>query len=101
MAIDPEVISAIEAAVAADPDNSALRIHLGGLLLDAGRPAEALTHAETVLLDAPDDLGALGLAAEAGLLLDDARAPGWARLRCVERPGRQGTDPCVRRTDGW
>lgn len=80
MAIDPEVISAIEAAVAADPDNSALRIHLGGLLLDAGRPAEALTHAETVLLDAPDDLGALGLAAEAGLLLDDARAPGWARL---------------------
>jgi AAA+ superfamily predicted ATPase len=80
VAIDPEVISAIEAAVAADPDNSALRIHLGGLLLDAGRPAEALTHAETVLLDAPDDLGALGLAAEAGLLLDDARAPGWARL---------------------
>ena len=74
------MISAIEAAVAADPGNVALRLHLGELLLDAGRTDEALAHALTVLVEAPDHRDALRLAAEAGLLLDDPRAPGWARL---------------------
>lgn len=80
MAIDPEVISAIETAVAADPGNSALRLHLGGLLLGAGRPVDALAQAETVLGGEPDNIDALGLAADAGQLLGDARAPRWARL---------------------
>jgi SpoVK/Ycf46/Vps4 family AAA+-type ATPase len=80
VATDPSVIIAIEAAVAADPGNSALRVHLGALLLEAGRTRDALTQAEAVLVEEPDNVGALGLAAEAGLLLDDARAPGWARL---------------------
>ncbi len=80
MATDPGVISAIEAAVAGDPANSALRIHLGGLLLGVGRMSEALAQAEAVLLEEPDHLEALGLAAEAGTILDDDRAPGWARL---------------------
>jgi AAA+ superfamily predicted ATPase len=80
VAIDPEVISAIETAVAADPGNSALRLHLGGLLLGAGRPVDALAQAETVLGGEPDNIDALGLAADAGQLLGDARAPRWARL---------------------
>jgi hypothetical protein len=80
MPTDPEVIRAIEAAVEADPGNAALRIHLGGLLLGVGRTSEALDQAEVVLQGAPDQLEALGLAAEAALLLDDPRAAGWARL---------------------
>ena len=80
VATDPGVIIAIEAAVAADPENAALRLHLGGLLLGAGRAREALAQAEAVLLKEPDQLEALSLAAEAGMFLDDPRAPGWARL---------------------
>ncbi len=80
VATDPGVISAIEAAVAADPGNLALRVHLAGLLLGAERPADALSQAETVLLEEPDNVDALGLAAEAGMVLGDARAPGWTRL---------------------
>jgi SpoVK/Ycf46/Vps4 family AAA+-type ATPase len=95
VAIDPEVIKAIEAAVAADPANAALRVHLGSLLLDAGRTDDALAQAEAVLVAEPDHLDALGLAAEAGLLLDDARAPGWARLHAslMGGPSTEMTEP--------
>lgn len=56
---DPAVIAALEAAVAAAPDNRALRLHLAQLLLDAGRKADAIPHAAHVLRDAPDDATAL------------------------------------------
>jgi len=81
VATDPEVIRAIEVAVVADPGNTALRIHLGGLLLDAQRADEALSQALIVLGEEPDHVDALGLAADAGTVLGDARAPGWARLQ--------------------
>jgi AAA+ superfamily predicted ATPase len=80
MATDPGVITAIETAVAADPGNSALRIHLGRLLLGAGRLPDALAQAEAVLIREPDNIEALGLAAQVGEILHDARAPGWRRL---------------------
>jgi SpoVK/Ycf46/Vps4 family AAA+-type ATPase len=62
---DPAVIAAIEAAVAADEGNVALRCHLAGLLAGAGRHAEALTHAARVLQQEPDHAEAQRLAAEA------------------------------------
>ncbi len=77
VAPEPNLISAIEAAVASDPGNSALRVHLGELLIEAGRPGDALNQAEAVLLGEPDHFEALGLAAKAGMVLKDARAPGW------------------------
>ncbi len=80
MATDPGVIRAIEAAVEADPGNAALRVHLGHLLLGAGRASEAVDQAEVVLQGEPDHLEALGLAAEAATTLNDPRAPGWVRL---------------------
>jgi len=80
VAIDPEVIKAIEAAVAAEPENWALRVHLSSLLLEAGRTDHALTQAEAVLVVQPDHIDALGLAAQAGILLGDTRAAGWTRL---------------------
>jgi AAA+ superfamily predicted ATPase len=83
MASDPEVIRAIEAAVEADPDNSALRVHLAGLLIDSGRPAEAIEYLEAVLRAKPDDVEALGLAARAGSQAGDDRAAGWSKLHAL------------------
>jgi AAA+ superfamily predicted ATPase len=80
MAPDPELLRAIEAAVAEDPDNTALRVHLAGLLIEANRHADALEHLELVLRTSPDHADALGLAARAGGAVGDPRAPGWERL---------------------
>ena len=93
VAIDPEVIQAIEAAVAADPGNSALRIPSRWTATRCRKVRDALTQAEAVLGAEPDQhVDALGLAAEAGLLLDDARAPGWARLH-ASLTGAPGNGP--------
>ena len=81
MAVDPTVIAAVEAAVAADPDNGALQLHLAALLLSADRPGDALTHASHVLQRRPDDLDALRLAAEAAEAAgDDDRGAAYRRL---------------------
>jgi AAA+ superfamily predicted ATPase len=80
MAPEPDVIRAIEAAVAAEPGNAALRIHLAGLLIDAGRLQDALGQLEAVLHAEPDQVEALGLAARVGKALGDPRAPGWRRM---------------------
>ncbi len=80
MAPEPDVIRAIEAAVAAEPANAALRIHLAGLLIDADRPQDALGQLEDVLHAEPDHVEALGMAARVGNVLGDPRAPGWKRM---------------------
>jgi AAA+ superfamily predicted ATPase len=80
MAPDPDLLRAIEAAAGADPGNAALQVHLAGLLMDAGRPADALARLEPVLQRQPDHVEALGLAARAAAGLGDPRAEGWARL---------------------
>ncbi len=83
MPTDPDVISAIESALAGEPGNAPLRVHLAGLLLEAGRPGDALAQLELVLAATPDHLDALGLATTAGTTLGDPRAPGWARLHAA------------------
>src|ERR1700722_14414342 len=80
MAPNPSVIAAIEASVASDPANSALRVHLAELLLEADRGQDALAQLEVVLQNQPDDIEALGLAGRAGLIVGDPRATGWTRL---------------------
>jgi SpoVK/Ycf46/Vps4 family AAA+-type ATPase len=60
-----DLIAAVEAAVAADESNLVLRTHLARLLVDAGRPAEALGHASRVLVVAPDDSAALAVMSDA------------------------------------
>lgn len=54
MSEDP-LIASLEAAVEARPDDLPLRLHLAGLLLAAGRTAEAITHAARTLADHPGD----------------------------------------------
>ncbi|MDO7883100.1 AAA family ATPase [Antiquaquibacter soli] len=71
-----EILDALAAAVAAAPDSTALRVHYGRLLLEAGRSPEALEQASAALRTAPNDADALAL-------LRDASAPGSASLTDV------------------
>jgi AAA+ superfamily predicted ATPase len=81
MPTDPAVISAMASAVQSDPDNPALRLHLAALLLESGRPGEALEHAAHVLSRQPDNLEALQKAADAADATGDKiRAAGYRRL---------------------
>lgn len=63
-ALSDEVIRALERAVLDAPGDTVLRLHLARLLLDAGRPAAALDHAEAVRRVDPDDAEAARVAEE-------------------------------------
>ncbi len=78
MVVDPELLEGLEAAVAASPDNVPLRLHLGSLLLKAGRPTDALEQCAAVLLRVPDHRAALDLAASATMAVEPPR---WANDR--------------------
>lgn len=80
---EPDVIAAIEAALAADERNVVLRAHLAELLQAAGRHAEALAHAAKVLVVRPGDGTALGVMAAATAALQGPVTPsaGDARAR--------------------
>jgi AAA+ superfamily predicted ATPase len=81
MPVDPSVTAALEGAVAADPGNPALRVHLASLLVMAGDAARALEHAQAALGVAPDDAEALAAARDAAQALGDrARAESYERL---------------------
>lgn len=64
MAEEPEVLAHLRAAVAADPDDIGLRIHLASALLGFDA-AEALGHAQRVLELDPTHQSALAVAADA------------------------------------
>lgn len=73
---------AVRSAVEKDPGNVTLRVHLASLLFDAGDAAAARQEAETALARAPDDHGALGVAARAAEEMGDiAAATGYRRLQ--------------------
>jgi len=82
MSVDPSVIAALRAALAADPENIGMRLHVGQLLLSANLAAEALAEATEVLNRQPthaEGLKLAELAAEAAG--DPIRANGYRRLR--------------------
>ena len=73
--------AALEAAIAADPNNPALRIHLASLLVMSGDAGRALEHAQAALQTAPDNAEALVAARDAAQALGDtARARLYARM---------------------
>src|SRR3954447_24864751 len=81
MSVDPSVTAALEAAIAADPGNPALRVHLASLLVMTGDATRALEHAQAALNQAPDDAEALAAARDAAQALGDhARAESYTRL---------------------
>ena len=80
------LIESLTAAVGAAPDDLPLRLHLAGLLVDAGRGSEAIGHVATVLASDPASADAQQLMARAmgtppatspatSPALDDAPAP--------------------------
>ncbi len=78
---DPAVLSALEGAVAAAPDNDTLRFHLFDLLLGAGNPQRALELCTEVLAKRPDHVLALEKAAYAcDLTGETQRAESYRRL---------------------
>jgi AAA+ superfamily predicted ATPase len=79
--LDLSVIAALAAALETDKDNLALRAHLASLLLDAGKPADALEHLAQVLVREPDNVDALSKAAQAAEAIGEtARAESYRRL---------------------
>lgn len=100
---DPRVIAAIEAAVAADETNVTLRSYLAELLAEAGRYAEALSHAAMVLAVAPDHREALQLASACTAALGGGEMmPGTASMHAGAPDTAEelldewnGTDPLV------
>jgi AAA+ superfamily predicted ATPase len=89
MTVQPDsgLLASLEAAVAAKPDDVPLRLHLAGLLAAAGRPAEALSHAQQALARDPLDPAALDaavMAADAAGLAD--RAEQYRALRAALAP---------------
>jgi len=56
-----DVILSLLAALQARPDDLPLRLHVAGMLVDAGRPAEALPHVSQVLTAAPGDASAVAM----------------------------------------
>ena len=81
MSVDPSVTAALERAVADDPGNAALRLHLASLLVVAGDPGRALEHAQAALAVSPSSTEALATARDAARALgDSARAQEYSRL---------------------
>lgn len=81
VSVDPSVIAALERAVATDPGNAALRVHLASLLVMAGDAGRALEHAQAALATAPDDAEALAAARDSARALGDApRASSYDRI---------------------
>lgn len=75
------VISALGAAVTANPKDAALRLHLASVLIDAGQAAAALDHYVAVLAQDPVNLAALkGAAVAAEKSNDAARAAAYRKL---------------------
>src|SRR3954468_23060557 len=81
MSMDPSVAAALERAIADDPRNAALRLHLASLLVVAGDPGRAPGRAQAVLAAEPANTEALATARDASRALGDgARAEEYGRL---------------------
>jgi Flp pilus assembly protein TadD len=79
--LDPELLSGLEEAVEAAPENRKLHLHLIALLLSGGLSDRALGHAQWLLLHEPDNRDALMLAAQAADALEDEdRADRYRRV---------------------
>jgi AAA+ superfamily predicted ATPase len=70
---DDPLLTSLIAAVTANPGDVALRLHVAGMLLERGRPTEALEHCATVLRADPGHREALAMLGRATAAL---RGPG-------------------------
>ena len=102
MPVDPELLAGLRAAVEAVPDNLALRLHVAGLLLEAGRPAESLEHSSAVLALVPDQRQAIELVDRATATLPDTPFPVPGPLRSLRaEPRHQAPSSVEQSVDQW
>lgn len=88
MSVERSVLEAMAAAVAAAPEDTALRCHLADLLLTDGQPDRALDEARTVLVAEPANLAALRVAAASATALGNPSAAGYGQLLgALDDPG--------------
>jgi AAA+ superfamily predicted ATPase len=73
---DDALLASLLAAVEARPDDVPLRLHLGRLLIEQGRPADALTHCTVVLQRDPTNRDAIALLGRATQALTAGSAAG-------------------------
>ncbi len=88
MAIDKNVLSAIEKAVEADPENAALRVHLASLLIEDKQFSEALKQCQAALINDPANTEALEKAAHSAEKTGDLeKAESYRRvLKALKSP---------------
>jgi len=78
---DPALLAVLTDALARDPDNAAVRLHLASLLLEGGDAPAALDHLTTILAKQPSQREALLLASKAAEATGDKlRAHGYKQL---------------------
>ena len=87
--MDERLIESLTTAVRAAPGDLPLRLHLAGLLLDAGRAAEAVEHVATVLAAEPGSAPARELMARA---VGAPPSPGSSPTPSSAEPGPAGFD---------
>jgi AAA+ superfamily predicted ATPase len=94
---DDPLLASLLAAVSAAVGDVPLRLHVAGLLLDRGRPAEALEHCATVLRADPTNAEAIALLRRAAAELGVAGHAALPNNRVMaDRPG--GESPSLSRT---
>lgn len=93
MSVDPSVVAVLRQAVAADPDNLALRLHLAVTLDAAGEPTASFEEAVEILDRAPDHLDALALAGRVGRAIGAPRAEAYQRLHDALAGGSPDPSP--------
>jgi SpoVK/Ycf46/Vps4 family AAA+-type ATPase len=81
MPTDKSVFDALTAAVANDPKNTAIRLHLASLFAEEKLYQDAMDHIQLVLAQEPTNITALRLAGDAAEKLGDlAKAAGYRKL---------------------
>lgn len=99
--VSDALITSLLAAVEARPDDVPLRVHLAGLLVDAGRPAEALAHVGVVLAASPGDAGAAAVLARAtAALTPQAPTPAPSTPAPPAPPAPSSPAPSASAADG-
>ena len=94
--INEELVSSLERAVAANPKETALRLHLADLLLQSGRAAEALGQINAALTHEPGNPGALVLLGRTAAALN----PGVPEEAEPADPSAPGIEPADQRAPG-
>lgn len=92
MAVDKTVLDAMTAAVKADTQNAALRLHLAALLFEDGQCAESLAQCKLILAEEPAEIKALEIAAECAEKLGDlGKAQSYRKILAALKPPNSST----------